>query len=152
MNWGCVTVCCKFNKVILSYKTGIKCCENKSFLAIKIYTYIPTELNPSFKKYINYFCMHKTFPFFIWFIFLVNIIGIKLAPGDYESNFKKVGAIPCGCNKNWTTFIYELRKCFQIKLSVHYVLGFKLFWEIMLDLLFTKRKILFANTHTRLLK
>ena len=25
------------------------------------------------------------------------MIGIKPAPGDYESNFKKVSAIPCGC-------------------------------------------------------
>ena len=35
------------------------------------------------------------FPFFIWFIPLVDIIGIK-------SKFKKVGAIPCGCNTKWT--------------------------------------------------
>ena len=23
-------------------------------------------------------------------------------PGDYESNYKKVGAIPCECNTMWT--------------------------------------------------
>jgi hypothetical protein len=36
--------------------------------------------------------------FLYLFIPLVDIIGIKSAPGDHESNFKKVGAIPCGCN------------------------------------------------------
>ena len=30
------------------------------------------------------------------------IIGIKLAPGDHESNFKKVGPIPYGCNTKGT--------------------------------------------------
>ena len=44
--------------------------------------------------------MHKTyyfffqFPFFISLIPWVNIIGVKHAPGDHESNFKEVGAIP----------------------------------------------------------
>ena len=45
--------------------------------------------------------MHKNltfFPkflfFFISFIPLVDIIGIKPAPCHHESNFKKVGAIP----------------------------------------------------------
>ena len=42
------------------------------------------------------------FPFFIWFIHLVYIIGIKPASGDHESNFKKLGVIPCGCNTKWT--------------------------------------------------
>ena len=32
----------------------------------------------------------------------MDIIGIKPNPGDDESNFKKVGAIPCGCNTKWT--------------------------------------------------
>ena len=32
------------------------------------------------------------------FLRTVDIIGMKPAPGDQESNFKKVGAIPCGCN------------------------------------------------------
>ena len=42
--------------------------------------------------------MHKTwlfsynFPFFIGYI----LLGIKPAPGDRESNFKKVDAIPRG--------------------------------------------------------
>ena len=31
------------------------------------------------------------------------IIGIKPAPGDHESNFKKVGGTPGGCNHNGTT-------------------------------------------------
>ena len=54
---------------------------------------------------IKSFCLHKNlfffynFPFFIWFISLVDIVQIKPAPGDQESNFKKrvqsrVGAIP----------------------------------------------------------
>ena len=34
------------------------------------------------------------FPFFVCFVPLVDIIGIKPAPDDHESNFKKVGAIP----------------------------------------------------------
>ena len=44
--------------------------------------------------------MHKTplfsynSPFFICFIPLVDIIGLKPTPSDYESNFKKEGAIP----------------------------------------------------------
>ena len=38
------------------------------------------------------------------FIPLVDIIGIKPAPGDHESNFKKVGAIPCGCNTKRATY------------------------------------------------
>ena len=32
----------------------------------------------------------------------MDIIGIKPAPGNNESNFKKVGANPCGCNTNGT--------------------------------------------------
>ena len=32
----------------------------------------------------------------------MDIIGIKPTSGDHESNFKKVGAIPCGCNTNGT--------------------------------------------------
>ena len=32
----------------------------------------------------------------------MRIIGIKPAPGDHESNIKKVDAIPCGCNTNGT--------------------------------------------------
>ena len=35
---------------------------------------------------------------FIFLNTLMVIIGIKPAPSDHESNFKKVGAIPCGCN------------------------------------------------------
>ena len=51
--------------------------------------------------------MHKTFfsynfPFFMWFIPLLYIIEIKPAPGDHEYNFKKVGAILCGCNSKRT--------------------------------------------------
>ena len=55
--------------------------------------------------------MHKTefvsynFPFFILFSPLVDIIGIKPAPGDNEFNFKKVIAIPCGCNTKCTSLI-----------------------------------------------
>ena len=33
---------------------------------------------------------------------LVDLIGIKPAPGDNESNFRKMGALPCGCNTKWT--------------------------------------------------
>ena len=34
----------------------------------------------------------------------MDIIGIKHAPGDHKSSFKKVGAIPCGCKQ------YQLNK------------------------------------------
>ena len=56
-----------------------------------------TELHPYFKECIKSFNMHKTF-FFKLFIPLVDIMGIKPAPGDLASNFKKVSAIPCCCN------------------------------------------------------
>ena len=36
------------------------------------------------------------------FIPLVDTIGLTPAPGDHESNLKKVGTIPCGCNTNGT--------------------------------------------------
>ena len=42
----------------------------------------------------NTYFLFLQFPFFIGFISLVVIIGIKPAPGDHESNLKKVGAIP----------------------------------------------------------
>ena len=42
------------------------------------------------------------FSFFIWFTPLMDMIGIKPNPSDHKSNFKKVGAIPCGCNTKWT--------------------------------------------------
>ena len=63
----------------------------------------------------THFCMNKiklfscNFPFFILFIPLIDIIGIKPAPGNHESNFKKVGAILCGCNTKLTDqymFVY----------------------------------------------
>ena len=63
--------------------------------------FYPTELHPLFKKCIKSFCMHKTLLFsYNLFILipLVYIIGIKPATGHHESNFKKVGAIPCWCN------------------------------------------------------
>ena len=63
---------------------------------------------------LNFSC---NFPFFIWFIPLVDILGIKPALGDHESNFKKEGAIPFGCNNKWTTqiyfrilYVYEIRR------------------------------------------
>ena len=51
--------------------------------------------------------MHKTFipyilSFYIEFNTLEVVIGIKPAPGDHKSNFKKVGSIPCGFNSNGT--------------------------------------------------
>ena len=42
------------------------------------------------------------FSYILSFFFLFDtfeiIIGIKPAPGDNKSNFKKVGSIPCGFN------------------------------------------------------
>ena len=54
--------------------------------------------------------MHKTFflifSFFIWFIPLSDIIGIKRVPDDHELNFKKVGVFPCGCNIKSTDYFF----------------------------------------------
>ena len=62
---------------------------------------VDMELHPYFKKKIlNLFECIKLF--FLQFPFLVDIIEIKPATGNHESNFKKVGAIPCGCNTKWT--------------------------------------------------
>ena len=47
------------------------------------------------------------------------IIGIKLAPGDHESNFKKVGSVPCGFNTMGTVWFYEL---FYVVLKNVYIL------------------------------
>ena len=64
----------------------------------------PHGIAPIFLKKI----MHKThffscnFPFFIWYIPFVDIIGIKPAHSDHKSDFKDVGAIPCGCITKWT--------------------------------------------------
>ena len=63
---------------------------------------IPTTRNFThiFQNVVNLFVWIKLiffflqFPFFIWFIPLVDMIGIKPAPGDHESNFKKVGTKP----------------------------------------------------------
>ena len=60
-----------------------------------------TGLNQFFKIALI-FCTHKTdssiLSFFIYFNKLWVIIGIKTAPSDHESNFKKVASIPCGFN------------------------------------------------------
>ena len=57
-----------------------------------------------FKRLINLFVYIKLIFFVNNFLVysLVDILGIKPAPGDHESNFKKVGAIPCWCNNKWT--------------------------------------------------
>ena len=57
----------------------------------------------NYKKFIKSFYMHKIY-FFLQFSFLDLIYSlggynrIKPTPGDHEYNFKKVGAILCGCN------------------------------------------------------
>ena len=53
--------------------------------------------------------MHKTFFFLtIFFLYLNNSLGgynrNKTRPRRPKPNFKKVGAIPCGCNTKWTYF------------------------------------------------
>ena len=44
--------------------------------------------------------LHKTFFLQFFFLYLIYSPGgynrNKTRPGDHESNFKKVGAIPCG--------------------------------------------------------
>ena len=68
----------------------------------------PHGIAPIFKKYISNLFLCIKFYFFLQFSFLymiyslVNIIVIKPAPGDHKSNFKKMGAILCGCNTKWT--------------------------------------------------
>ena len=70
---------------------------------------VGVELNAFLKTVLNVFCMHKTdfFPklFFPLSNLLEVIIGIKPAPGDHESNFKKVGSIPFGFNTMGTVKI-----------------------------------------------
>ena len=49
--------------------------------------------------------MHKTYFLsynFLSLSYLVDMIGIKPVPSDHKSNFKKLSAIPCGCNIKWT--------------------------------------------------
>ena len=55
--------------------------------------------------------MHKTcvFPFYLIYP-LGGYNRGKNAPGDHESNFKKVGAIPCGCNSKWNIIVYKIKK------------------------------------------
>ena len=42
--------------------------------------------------------MQKTiiFPYALSFFTYFNTLGIRPAPGNHESNFRKVGSIPCG--------------------------------------------------------
>ena len=52
------------------------------------------------------------------------IIGIKPAPGDHKSNFKKVGSIPFGFNTMGTDFLYHF--FMQIKtVDIVHALNFK---------------------------
>ena len=78
---------------------------------------VDVELHPSFKNVLNLFVCIKlnlffyNFPFFIRFIPLVDIIGIKPASGDHESNFKKVVAIPCTVDAIPSEPIAKALKC-----------------------------------------
>ena len=86
-----------------------------------------TGLNHFLKTALNIFCTHKTDFFFLnsFFFYLSNtmevIIGIKPAPGDHKSNFKKVGSIPFGFNTMGTerrsSLISLKRKYFDSKLE-----------------------------------
>jgi hypothetical protein len=106
-------VCIKYTNVLLGYsifKAQLK--QHKKNL-------VDVELHPHgvahifWKNILNLFVYIKlfsyNFSFFIWFIPFVDIIGTKLAPGDHESNFKKVGAIPCGCNSVWVQYQVNLK-------------------------------------------
>ena len=62
------------------------------------------------------------FSFFYLIYSLVDIIGIKPAPGDFESNFEKVGAIPYGCNTKWTVS--------NISNSIFWYLLGEILWKI----------------------
>ena len=59
-----------------------------------------TGLNPFFKIALKVFLYALNWFFFINSFFLIQYIVVynrnKIAPGDHESNFKKVGSIPCG--------------------------------------------------------
>ena len=59
-----------------------------------------------FKNVINLFVCIKLifFSFTISFLYLIySLGGYKMnKTHDHEFNFKKMGAIPCGCNTKWT--------------------------------------------------
>ena len=78
-----------------------------------------TGFNTYFKTALNVFSMYFfswILFFFIWFNTFEVIIGIKPVPGDHESNFKKVGSIPCGFNTKGTDI--------SIWLEMRNILGF----------------------------
>ena len=71
------------------------------------YNIVDMELHPLLKFFIKSFCICVTL-FFLQFSFFYLIYSLdrynsyKPAPGDHESNSKKVVAIPYGCNTKWT--------------------------------------------------
>ena len=79
-----------------------------------------TGLNPFFKTALNVFFVCIKLIFFLDFFSFISfntlevIIGIKSAPGDHKTNFKKVGSIPFGFNTNGNHqyhnfFIYSIK-------------------------------------------
>ena len=83
------------------------------------------------KKYYFFLCIKLNFFHTIFlsiFIPLVDIIGIKTDPGDHVSNFKKVGAIACGCNTKWTPQNNNIGNQRENFLFTHYLLIIKNVW------------------------
>ena len=67
----------------------------------------PHGIIPIYKEMYNFVSKKLNF-FFLQFFFLYLIYSL----GGYnrnKSNFKKVGAIPCGCNTNGTHYYYHIQ-------------------------------------------
>ena len=59
------------------------------------------------------------------------IVGIKPAPGDHESNFKKKGSITFGFNTMGTIWLhYSMKMRYKI-----FILGSDLFWQMQIILI-----------------
>ena len=88
----------KFDNFMVFWKIKFSKKQNLKFLAAEFLEFSLTiYLNT--EKYHNKW-LKKTWTKIriLYQCALVYIIGIKPAPGNNESDFKKVGAIPCGCN------------------------------------------------------
>ena len=83
----------------VAHKTCLRCLKTVSLIFGRRGIAPTRNCNHLFKNVLNLFLSIKINFFLKIFLSLVDIIGIKPAPGDHESNFKKVmqlrvGAIP----------------------------------------------------------
>ena len=114
---------------------------------------------PIFLKCNKSFCMHKTYFFFITisFLHLIYPLGVynrnKTGPGDHESNFKNVVAIPCGCNTNWTQFNITkniAKRCTNIILANLIKWGHSIMYCLLMY--FLKKSPISCSIYTRYLQ